>query len=421
MSNLNDKKQKECISDFNLLPITTKQYSEHLELSFITQSDVFVFGRRGIGKTKIPEKLIADKGYEMVKLNLSVLERPDMGGYPDPFSSGDFVKFKMMELFKKMVKSEENNKPVVALLDEVDKTDPSVWGPLLQFIQDRKVNNHTFDNLICTVSTGNLISEGGSKPCAPLLDRGEKYLLQVSTEEWLDWAAKEANPIIHPSIRAFIQENPDYLVGSVDVDENYSSESPRGWNLASNTIIKLENYWNNDISEAHNRCILEKISGFVGKKTGKNFELYYKFYRKLLPYVDDIFKDKLEDVKKVYNDLSPSEKLVISMMAATRLTSYIKNINDNSTNYNKYVKNRFRDFTLDLNKTTPLQDPEMEKLRKAIYNLGNFFSKVVDQEEAYITIRSQIGKQVALSVNLYDHNAWADLVNNINTNLSVAG
>ena len=174
------------IEVFNLEKLNTKDLSEHVAASIQVGGNIAVFGRRGTGKTEISKQEIKKADCIEVYVNLSVLERVDMGGYPNimsPDPSRKFVDFLLPQFYQLMI---EGTRPVVALLDEVDKADPSLWAPLLEFVQFHSINHRPLKNLRAVIMTGNLISEGGSRPSLPLLDRAEKYLVEADATSWLE-------------------------------------------------------------------------------------------------------------------------------------------------------------------------------------------------------------------------------------------
>ncbi len=302
-------------SDFNLEKLNTKQLSKHIRASLQAGSNVAVFGRRGLGKTQISKQVIKELGFHEEYINLSVFERTDIAGYPDMFSSNKdreerFINFILPRMYEKMI---HGSKKVIAVLDEVDKADPSLWAPLLEFTQFRSINGRDLPNLHAVVMTGNLISEGGSRPSLPLLDRTEKYLVETNADVWLDWASQTGS--IHPSVYQYITDHPTQLFGPVDANDNYADPSPRGWHNASN-VVKFgeENGWDDHL-------INEKVSGYVGRVAGLDYKMYFTNYRVLLPLVDAIFKG--QDYKDSWNKLTPTEKLYAGAIACGRLASIL--------------------------------------------------------------------------------------------------
>jgi hypothetical protein len=337
--------------------------------------NIMLFGQRGIGKTQQAKDAIRNLGYTEVYLNLSVLERVDMGGYPNVMAAAvqkRFVDFLLPEFMKLMV---EGNKPVVALLDEVDKADQSLWAPLLEFTQFRSVNNQKLPNLHAIIMTGNLISEGGFKPCAPLLDRAEKYLVEADVDSWLRWAGKSGR--IHPAVTAYINDHPTDLFGKVDPEDRYADPSPRGWERSSQILFEGEKM------SLDKDMLNKKVSGCIGKNAGIQYRNYYDYYMELLPMIDALYNG--EDIRKQYEPLERSKQLIACMITCGRLTTQLDK----------------------------MEDPkDSKKLPKAIKQIGKFLDYVAE-ENVLISVRSQIQVSRILKYSLDKIPEWKHVLNKV--------
>lgn len=302
------------VSDFNLEKLDTKRLERHVRASIEAGSNIAIFGRRGTGKTQISKQQIEASDHHEVYMNLSVFERVDLGGYPDMLSPSEkkerFVNYILPRMYEPMI---YGDKPVVALLDEVDKADQSLWAPLLEFTLEKSINGRKLPQLQTVIMTGNLIAEGGQRPSLPLLDRTEKYLVEANASSWLEWAARSNQ--IHPSIYQYINDHTTQLFGPVEAEENYADPSPRGWHLASKVLhIGEQKGWNLNL-------LNEKVCGYVGKKAGLEYKIYYTNYKILLPIVDMIFTggNYQEDWKK----LTPTEKLYAATIVCSRFAGQL--------------------------------------------------------------------------------------------------
>lgn len=387
MSNPADQNQLQS-SDYNLIKLNTAQLSRNLDYSIKVGSNVVVVGRRGSGKTEISKQRIKDANYKEVYINLSTAERTDMGGYPDMFRAMNreekgraFLHVILPKFFEPLI---EGDTPCVALLDEVDKADPSIWAPLLEFLQFRSVNGIQLKNLACTVSTGNLLAEGGKRPSLPLLDRAEKYLVEASTDHWLQWAGTSGE--IHPSIAAYIADHPGHLFGTVETEENYADPSPRGWHLASKALFALEGFGApKDVRE-------NKVSGYVGKQVGLLFNMYYTYYEQILPFVDKIFEGQsVSDMIDKYNsEFDPSQKIVSTMIVCGRLGTKLDSMKND-------------------------KEPEARKL---LSHVGKFL-KECSPDNILVGVRSQFGVARLAQWDLNEDPVWKEVLGKVTSNIKL--
>jgi hypothetical protein len=359
-------------SDFNLEKLNTKDLSEHVASTIQVGGNIAVFGRRGTGKTEISKQEIKKANLHEVYINLSVLERVDLGGYPNIMSANKdrkFVDFLLPQFYEPML---EGKQGVVALLDEVDKADPSLWAPLLEFTQFRSINGRKLNNLIAVIMTGNLISEGGARPSLPLLDRAEKYLVEADANSWLEWAGKSGH--IHSSITAYVYDHPKDLFGAVDPEDRYADPSPRGWARASEILYRGEDKgWSPSL-------LNKKVCGCVGKDAGIRYSNYYEHYQQLLPLVEDIYQGR--DVSATYNALEPTKKLVACMITCARLA-------------------------------TQLDQSSEQEPPPSVRHVGKFLQKA-SYENVLVAVRSQIQIDRLVKFSLDEHPDWSQVLNKIN-------
>jgi hypothetical protein len=304
-------------SDFNLQQLNSEQLEQHTSASIEAGSNIFVVGMRGSGKTSIFKQQVAASGYQEVFANLSTYERVDLGGYPNLSSAPDkeskkerFIRYLLPLIYEPMI---YGDKPVVFILDEVDKVEKELWAPLLEITQEKSINGRKLPNLRSVLMTGNLISEGGQRPCSPLLDRTEKYLVQADAFYWLKWAANHPDEI-HPSVYQFISDQGNkQLFDPADVGENLASRSGRGWHLYSKVLFFGERKgWSLNL-------LLEKASGFVGKQAGMDFQIYLQNYKVLLPMVQKILLGL--PYQEEWRGCTPTEKLYAATIVCSRFAT----------------------------------------------------------------------------------------------------
>lgn len=285
-------------NSLNLQEIDQEQALNLTKFFIRSQQNIFLFGRRGVGKTHIAIQAAHECGLKVNYINLSVIERPDLAGYPDINTPGDVINYKSPYFLPNL---EEGKKPdSIILFDEVDKAQSEVTAPLLEILLFKKINGKPINTAAC-VLTGNLMNEGAYSNLisSALLDRGAKYILQFNFEKWVDWAKTNG---VHDLILGFLRSDPEFACGKVE-ESSYASPSPRSWTLASEALLKAKELKMSDIDS-----VTQIISGYVGGEAGLRFKLWYEHYRKFEPYVHTLIEKG--EMTLDFNELAPTEKVV---------------------------------------------------------------------------------------------------------------
>lgn len=286
------------------LPEIDQEQALNLTKFFIqSNQNIFLFGRRGVGKTHIAIQAAQECKYKVNYINLSVIERPDLAGYPDMNMPGDIINFKSPYFLPPLM---EGCKPdSVILFDEVDKAPSEVTAPLLEILLFKKINGRPINAAAC-ILTGNLMNEGAhsNEISTALLDRGAKYILSFNFEKWVDWAKAHG---VHDLILGFLRSDPNFACGQIE-ETAYASPSPRSWTLASESLIKSKELKMSDIES-----VTHIISGYVGSEAGVRFKLWYEHYRKFEPYVHALIDNN--NLSMDFSTLAPTEKVVFVVSA----------------------------------------------------------------------------------------------------------
>lgn len=322
----------------NLAEIDQEQALNLIKFFIKSNQNLFLFGRRGIGKTHLVLQAAKECNYKVNYINLSVIERPDLAGYPDFHADSNIVSFKSPYYLPELLENETPNN--ILLFDELDKASPEVTAPLLEILQFKKINGKPLGVASC-VLTGNLLNEGAfsNQVSSALLDRGSKYLLSFHFEKWLDWARSND---VHDLILGFLSTNQELICGKYD-DIQYASPSPRSWTLASDALCKAKEL---KISDAQSICQI--VSGFVGKEVGLKFKIWYENYKKFDPYIHALLEYK--EMNFNYKNLIPSEKLifVVSTCYLAKQKTLLNIKNKNKFLYLENLCHFFDKYEIDL-------------------------------------------------------------------------
>jgi hypothetical protein len=312
-------------NSLNLQEIDQEQALNLTKFFIQSSHNVFLFGRRGVGKTDIAIQAARECGLKVNYINLSVIERPDLAGYPDMSTPGDVINFKSPYFLPKLAPGAKPDS--VILFDEVDKAQAEVTAPLLEILLFKKINGIPINAAAC-VLTGNLANEGAysNDISSALLDRGAKFILQFNFEKWVDWA-KAHN--VHDLILGFLRSDPEFACGKVE-DANYASPSPRSWTWASEALIKAKALKMTDIDS-----VTQIISGYVGSEAGLRFRIWYEHFRKFEPHVHSLIDRG--DMSLNYDELVPTEKVVFVVSACYYAKRRV--FSDKSKNKFVYLEN----------------------------------------------------------------------------------
>lgn len=295
-------------NSLDLQEVDQEQAMNLLRFFLRTNGNIFLFGRRGTGKTVMSMTAAKECGYQLNYLNLSVLERNDLCGFPSMFEPGEVVQYKSPH-YLPLLKSD--TKPdTILLLDEMDKASPDITAPLLEILQFRTINGKPL-NIAACIATGNLQSEGAGSNLisTALLDRGAKYILQFNFDLWLRWA-QEHN--IHDLILGFLTTNPELACGATEASTEYATPSPRGWTLASAAITKAAKLKLVDIE-----TVSGIVAGYVGYAAATKFKVWYEWFRRWEPIILSMVENGNCGID--YKTLTPTEQLVF-VISACHLT-----------------------------------------------------------------------------------------------------
>lgn len=237
-------------------------------------ANMMTFGAAGTGKTEMAYQAATALGYEVRYLNLSLLEAPDLVGLPMidmETKQSEYATPKMLPLVAHGVK------PMVLLVDEIDKAKPELQNPMLELFQFRKMNGRPI-NIHAIIATGNLPDENAfSRPVShALTNRCMVYKVQSSFEPWQAWAAEAG---VNPLVVGFLSRNSDYLLKppTEGDDTAYCHPSPRAWTLAARRLDDSEG------EDINFQTLI--VSSHVGIAAAIKFRVWLEHYRHIEPMI----------------------------------------------------------------------------------------------------------------------------------------
>lgn len=244
-----------------------------------------ISGKHGIGKSAIVKTVAKDLGGTCITIEGGTLKEGEITGLPYQYENArgeaqfKFLPYYAVEriqeqerlLFEQAGKIIEENdvlsgtenryaqndlapqekinlllsgkvKPVIIFVDEINRTENTVYKELMNILLTKTVNGYQFPWWVFFVgamnpSTQNSVYATNEMDPAQL-DRFLKLKVTSNTSEWIRYGKKAG---ISPAILQFIKENPKCLSESAAEldDEEKPTPSPRGWDMVD-TILSSE-------------------------------------------------------------------------------------------------------------------------------------------------------------------------------------
>ena len=319
-----------------------------------------VSGRHGIGKSQMVKSIAQDLGGVCITIEGCTLKEGEITGLPYqykdengqirfrflPYYAVERIQAEEKRLFElsgrtvtqEMLSGDENRyamndltpqekidallsgkvRPVILFIDEINRTENSVYKELMNILLTRSVNGYEFPWWVFFVgamnpSTQNSVYATNEMDPAQL-DRFIKIKVGDNTKEWLSYG-KTAG--IDPRILSFIKDNPKCLSSQAkDLDDEEKPEpSPRGWDMVD-TLLSSEEMLRPFFTDKENdpKTVEKDMKNLVAAKLGASvatmfFASIVSKARALMP--EEIFADdaNLTNTAPVIEKLSAAKKV----------------------------------------------------------------------------------------------------------------
>lgn len=238
-------------------------------------------------------------------------------------------------------------KPVIIFIDEINRTENSVYKELMNILLTRSVNGYQFPWWVLFVgamnpSTQNSVYATNEMDPAQL-DRFLKIKVGDNSNEWLKFGK---NSGISPQILQFIKDNPKCLSSNSKEldDEEKPTPSPRGWDMVD-TLIKSEPLLRSFFTEKENdpKVVEKDLKALVSAKVGSSvatmfFASLVSQVRAIMP--EEIIADdeNLTNCKPSLEKLSAAKKVQTCDLMLDFLKENIEFMMLDSSNFEKFKK-----------------------------------------------------------------------------------
>ena len=239
----------------------------------------FLWGAPGIGKSSIVKEIATKQNIGFIDLRLALMDPTDLKGIPF------YDKEEHSALWAPPAFLPREGEGIL-FLDELNSAPPSVQASAYQLILDRKIGEYSLPDGWAIIAAGNREGDRGVtyRMPAPLANRFVHFEMEVSVDDWRDWAYTKG---VDSKIIAYISYKNEHLFTFDSKSESKSFATPRSWEYVD-SILK---------SGLDDSLILSAISGAIGKDVAVGFLSFVKVMDKM-PNLDAI----LDASDFVYSD-----------------------------------------------------------------------------------------------------------------------
>lgn len=285
----------------NTHSVTPSELLMALTFAFKNGFSYLITGAPGIGKTDIITQAAADAGCDLILSHPVVSDPTDYKGLPFAAKGqADFLPYGDLRAIM------EAKKPTVFFMDDLGQAPPSVQAACMQLLLAREINGKKVADCVTFAAATNRAGDkaGVSGILEPVKSRFASILeLQVSAEDWIDWALNKGNMPIE--LIAFVRYRPDTLNSWEPTKEIVNGACPR-------TVANIGKQQNAGVPAGLERQI---FTGAAGEGFATEYNAFLTIY-KSLPNIDEIFLSP--DTATIPTD--PSVIYATMAAVASRLT-----------------------------------------------------------------------------------------------------
>ncbi len=251
-------------ANLDAIAITADMCRRLIEALISKNKPAFVWGKPGIGKSKIVAQIAAAHGARLIDIRLSTFDPTDLRGLPFP----DLVQRVTDWLLPKFWPTVAGEL-VYIFFDEMDRAPAAVINAALGVVLDRRIGDFTLPESVRIIAAGNGATDrvGTQKISAALANRFTHIYLKPDAET----LARHFESIGAPAaLPAFMRYRAN-LVHGEPLPGEHAFPSPRAWETVGDFI---------DLSDAIRAPL---VRGTVGTDAGDEFEAFFRVMRELPP------------------------------------------------------------------------------------------------------------------------------------------
>lgn len=244
----------------------SSQMAKEFEAAYAAKQPLMIWGPPGIGKSNVVAQFADRKKIDLIDLRTILLDPVDLRGLPWV----DRETNKAMTAVPDFLPDPNADTSGILFLDELTSAPKQVQGALYQLILDRKIGEYKLPDGWHIIAAGNRMTDRGvtTRMPTPLANRFYHVEMEVSFDDWMEWANNKDLGNIQPEITSFLRFKPSFLHDFNPSSDAVAFPTPRSWEIASRM-------------SADTNMEFERAKGIVGEGVAGEFLAFLRVWKKL--------------------------------------------------------------------------------------------------------------------------------------------
>lgn len=235
--------------------------------------NAYIWGAPGIGKSDCVKAVAKRLGLPIIDIRAVQLDPVDLRGLPVPNHEKKNVNW-----YAPGFLPHDPEWKGIIFWDEIAQAAALTQSSILQLLNDHRMGEYVLPPGAIQIAASNRQEDraGAMRVISPVLNRFMHFDLDVSTDDWLEWALTAGIPA---EIRGFIGRFPQHLFRFKPEENPRAFPTPRSWSFAGKVLRSTPDHLLHGV-----------ISGCVGEGAATEFKAWLDVHERI-PNIEEIMNN----------------------------------------------------------------------------------------------------------------------------------